>query len=102
MSPSRSKTISRPSGLTSSDIQVPSVTSMIASCDEPGGFWTSHLGLSGVVGAAAAVESLAGAFCANAGKATARAATVVNKLRFMKAPKPLELRSQGLAGAEQS
>ncbi|MNN51676.1 hypothetical protein D3C81_1663350 [compost metagenome] len=60
---------------------------MVASCDGPGGFWTSHLGLAGVV-AAVAVESLAGAFCANAGKATARAATVVNKLRFMKAPTP--------------
>ncbi|MNE83192.1 hypothetical protein D3C80_1799860 [compost metagenome] len=69
---------------------------MLASCDAPGGFCTSHFGLAGV--AAGAVESLVGAFCANAGKATAKAATVVNKLRFMKAPNPLQLRSQGLAG----
>ncbi|MNY72953.1 hypothetical protein D3C86_2116170 [compost metagenome] len=56
---------------------------MVASCDAPGGFWTSHLGLAS---AAAAVESMVGVVCANAGKATAKAATVVNKLRFMESP----------------
>ena len=51
MSPSRSKTMVWPSGLTSSDIQVPRVTSMGMSREGPGGFCTSHLGVSAGVAA---------------------------------------------------
>src|SRR5258708_24066306 len=42
MWPRRSQAISFPSGLTSSDSQVPSVTSRFTSCRGPGGLLTSH------------------------------------------------------------
>ena len=46
-SPSRSNTSSRPSGLTSSAIHVPSRTSSLTSVSSPGGSFTSHFGASG-------------------------------------------------------
>ena len=56
-----------PSGLTSSDIQVPRVVSMGMSRDGPGGFWTSHLASSASV-SASTVSVAGGATTTGAGR----------------------------------
>ena len=91
-----------PSGLTSSDIQVPRVTSMGMSREGPGGFCTSHFGVSVAATAAgsatgagaawgstgpgtggAAIGETGSGVWAAAGQASASRATVVRKARFM-------------------
>src|SRR5689334_4079166 len=68
MSPSRSKTISRPSGATSSASQVPSESSSATLLEGPGGALTSHLGSS----AAKALESEARKIAEQCGRCMGR------------------------------
>jgi hypothetical protein len=68
MSPSRSKTTSRPSGLTSTDIQVPVAVSMLTVFFGPGGLLTSHLGLGGAASGVAAGSGRGGVFAGSASR----------------------------------